>query len=373
MIKHNKAYKFRLYPTVEQKIYFSKCFGSVRFIYNKMLANRKELYEIYKDDKEQLKLNKPERYTSYKKEFEWLYEIDNFALANAQMNLQSAYNNYFRSNGKISFPNFKSKHNDIDSYTTNNCIRHNSIDKIRIENKCIILPKVKAVKIKQHRQIPENQIIKSCTISRTKTNKYFVSILVEWFEEEKQIILDTQKAIGLDFSMSNFYVDSQNNKADYPKFYRQAQTKLAREKRKLSKCVKGSNNYKKQKIKVALVHEKIANQRKDFLEKLSRQIANANDIVCIESLNMKAMSQCLNFGKSVMDNGWGIFVNMLVHKVKQVIKIDKWFPSSKLCNECGIIKQITLKDRKWICECGAEIDRDFNAAKNILRAGLVTI
>lgn len=366
MIKH-KAYKFRIYPNQEQQIYFAKAFGSVRFIYNKMLAERKELYELYKEDKEQLKAHKPKTYTEYKKENIWLYEVDSLALANAQINLQTAYSNFFRGKGKIGFPTFKSKRKDKDSYTTNN-----QGGNIRIENKHILLPKIKAVRIVQHREIPDNQTIKSVTVSRTPTNKYFATILTEWNEEEKLMVLDTNRAIGLDFSMPHFFVDSQNNEGGYPKYYSQTQDKLAREQKKLSNMKYGSNNYAKQKIKVAKIHEHIVNQRKDWLNKLSCQITKDNDIICLEDLNMKGMSQTLNFGKSVSDNGWGLFVNMLNYKAKCVIKVDKWYPSSKTCNHCGTKNvSLTLKERTWTCPiCGALIDRDYNASQNILDEGM---
>lgn len=366
MIRH-KAYKFRIYPNQEQQVYFTKAFGSVRFLYNKMLAERKELYELYKEDKEQLKAHKPKTYTEYKKENIWLYEVDSLALANAQINLQTAYSNFFRGKGKIGFPTFKSKHKDKDSYTTNN-----QGGNIRIENKHILLPKIKAVRIVQHREIPDNQTIKSVTVSRTRTNKYFTTILTEWNEEEKLMVLDTNRAIGLDFSMPHFFVDSQNNKGEYPKFYRQAQDKLSKEQRKLSHCKKGSNNWHKQKLRVALISEQISNRRKDWLNKLSCQIAKDNDIICLEDLNMKGMSQTLNFGKSVGDNGWGLFVNMLSYKAKRVIKVDKWYPSSKTCSHCGTNNvSLTLKERTWTCPiCGALIDRDYNASQNILAEGL---
>jgi len=361
-----KSYKFRIYPNQEQQVYFAKAFGSVRFLYNKMLAERKELYEIYKEDKEQLKAHKPKTCTEYKKDNPWLYEIDSLALANAQINLQTAYNKFFRGKGKVGFPSFKSKHKDKDSYTTNN-----QGGNIRIENKHILLPKIKGIRIVQHREIPNTETIKTVTISRTPTNKYFVAILTER-EEEKTQIIDIKSAIGLDFSMPHFFVDSQNNKGEYPKFYRQAQENLAREQRKLSHCKKGSNNYHKQKLVVALIHEKISNQRKDWLNKLSCQIAKDNDIVCLEDLNMKGMSQTLNFGKSVSDNGWGQFVNMLNYKAKSVIKVDKWYPSSKICNHCGRKNvNLMLNDRVWNCsECGAAIERDYNASQNILDEGM---
>jgi len=233
------------------------------------------------------------------------------------------------------------------------------------------LPKIKGIRIVQHREIPNTQTIKSVTISRTPTNKYFVAILTER-EEEKTQIIDIKSAIGLDFSMPHFFVDSQNNKGEYPKFYRQAQETLAREQRRLSHCKKGSNNYYKQKLVVALIHEKISNQRKDWLNKLSCQIAKDNDIVCLEDLNMKGVSQTLNFGKSVSDNGWGQFVNMLNYKAKSVIKVDKWYPSSKICNHCGRKNvNLMLNDRVWNCsECGAAIERDYNASQNILDEGM---
>lgn len=363
MIKR-KAYKFRLYPNEKQKEALANFFGAVRFLYNKMLAERIELYEKYNDDKEQLRAYKPKTYTDYKHEYEWLYEIDNNALANAQMNLQNAYNRFFKN--KNGFPKFKSKHRGEDNYTT--C---NYKNRLRIEGKYLKLPKIGFIRIVQHRKIQNNEIIKSCTICKTKTNKYYVSILVEWEEDDKPVALDFSKAVGLDYSSPHFYIDSQNAKAEYPKFYRMAEERLKREQRKLSKCVKGSKNYEKQRLRLAKQHENVANRRKDWLEKLSHFVAQQYDIVCIESLNMKEISQSLNFGKSTSDNGWGMFIKMLEHKVKKLIKVDKWFPSSRLCPKCGCInKALTLKDRVWICECGAVHDRDYNAANNILKEGL---
>lgn len=363
MIKH-KAYKFRLYPNDKQKEYFAKCFGCCRFIYNKMLEERIALYEKYKDDKEQLKLHKPKNYTEYKREFEWLYEVDNSALATEQINLQTAYNNFFKKNN--GFPKFKRKHKDIDSYTTYNMNKN-----FRVENKHLFVPKIGFVRVVQHRDIPKNQRIKCYTISMTKTNKYYASILVEWEEDDKPIELNLNKAIGLDYSSPHFYVDSQNMKGDYPKFYRIAEGRLERESRKLSNCKKGSNNWRKQRLRLARAHEKVANQRRDWLEKLSCQIAKDNDIVCIENLNMQAISQCLNLAKSTNDNGFGMFVDMLERKCKKVVKVDKWFQSSKLCPKCGCInKNLTLKERVWTCSCGAILDRDYNAANNILNEGL---
>ena len=366
----NKAYNFRLYPNVEQEILFAKTFGCVRFVYNKMLAERKDIYEQFKENKEELKKHKSPTPAKYKSEFEWLKEVDSLALANAQMNLQTAYNNFFRDKN-VGFPKFKAKHRDKDSYTTNN-VNNN----IRIVDKKIKLPKLGLVNIKRHRQIPSNQIIKSCTVSKTPSGKFYVSILVEFEQNIIPVSPKKDNVLGLDMDMKNFYIDSQNIRADYPRFYRKSLEKLVIEQRKLSKCVKGSNNRNKQRLKVARLHEKIANQRKDFLHKKSRELVNLYDAIIIEDLNMKAMSQCLNLGKSVSDNAWGMFTVFLKYKLenegKLLVKVDKWFPSSKKCNECGEINhELQLSDREWVCKsCGCVIDRDYNAAKNIRDEGL---
>ena len=358
----NKAYKFRLYPTKEQEIMFVKTFGCVRFIYNKMLADK---IEFYKETKQKLN-NTP---AQYKKEYEWLKEVDSLALANAQMNLQTAYNNFFRS-PKVGFPKFKSKKRNKNSYTTNNQNGTVSI----VENK-LRLPKIGLVKMKQHRRIPDNQKIKSATITKTPSGKYYVSILVEYEQQIPDVQLDKNKALGLDYASHSFYVDSQGREADYPKFYRNAQIILAKEQRKLSHMKYGSNNYQKQKLRVARVQEHIANQRKDWIHKLSTQLANDYDYICVEDINMQNMAQSLNLGKSTNDNGFGMFRTILAYKLadrgKELIKIDKWFPSSKMCRFCGTInKNLTLADRIWTCECGKTLNRDENAAINIMNVGL---
>ena len=358
----NKAYKFRLYPNKKQKEYFSKCFGCVRFIYNKMLEDK---IKYYNETKKKLD-NTP---AQYKKEYEFLKEVDSLALSNAQMNLQSAYNNFFR-DVEIGFPKFKSKKKDKDSYPTNN-----QGGNIFIQGKYIKLPKIGFVKMNQHREIPITEIIKSCTISHTSTNKYYISILVE-YDKEIDNKTDYANILGLDMSMHDLYVASNNTYGEYPKYYRLQLDKLAREQRKLSRRKRGSNNYNKQKLKVARLHEKIANQRKDFLHKKSREIINQYSFVAIEDLNMKAMSKTLHLGKSVHDNGWGMFTTFLKYKLElnggKLIKINKWFPSSKLCHECGYKNDLlTLSDREWVCpECGRPINRDYNASLNIRDEGL---
>jgi putative transposase len=352
----NKAYKFRLYPNAEQAVMFAKTFGCVRFIYNKMLGDK---IAHYNETKEKLN-NTP---AQYKAEFEWLKEIDSLALANAQLNLQTAYSNFFKK-PNTGFPKFKSKRKNHRSYTTNN-----QNGTVRIENGCLKLPKIGFVKLKQHRTIPENYTIKSVTVSKSPSGKYYASILFEYEQIIEPVKINT--IIGLDFSMTELYVDSNGNEAQYNRYYRRSLDKLKKMSRTLSNMRKFSKNWYKQKHKIAVLHEKIANQRKDFLHKQSRQIANAYDLVGVEDLNMKAMSQALNFGKSVADNSFGTFRTLLKYKLeeqgKYFVVIDKWFPSSKLCHKCGFKNDdLTLSVREWLCpDCQTNHDRDTNAAVNI--------
>ena len=278
----NRAFKFRLYPSGEQRVLFAKTFGSCRFIYNRMLADKIAYYE---ETKKNLKTTPAQ----YKLAFPWLYEIDSLALANAQLHLESAYKNFF-SDKSSGFPNFKSKHDGHNSYTTN-LVNGN----IALADGYLKLPKLGMVKIKQHRQIPCGFRLKSVTVSLAPSGKYFASILYEYDTYIQSV--EPVEVAGLDFSMSGLYVDDSGASPAYPRPYRRSHAKLAKEQRKLSRRKKGGSNYRKQKLKVAKLHEHIANQRKDFLHKQSRQIANAYDVVCIEALNMKGMSQALNFGK----------------------------------------------------------------------------
>ena len=216
-----------------------------------------------------------------------------------------------------------------------------------------------------------NHKIKSVTFEKKPSCKYYVSILTEYETEIPQPMLNKDNAIGLDYSSPDFYVDNQNKSPDRPKFFRLAEDKLAREQRKLSHMKFGSNNYQKQKLKVARLHEKIANQRKDWIENVSTKLANTYDYVFVENIDMKSLSQTLKLGKSTMDNGFGFFRQRLETKMlergKVFAKINRWFPSSKTCRFCGCVnKNLKLRDRIWICECGAIIERDYNAALNIL-------
>ena len=357
----NKAFVFRIYPNKEQRILLVKTFGCVRFIWNKMLSDKKDYYET---------TGRSLRTTpaKYKKEYPFLCEVDSLALANEQLSLEKAYKNFWNGKGKVGFPGFKSRHKDRNSYTTN-YVNGN----IEIADNKIKLPKLKWVRIKQHRDIPEDYRLKSCTVSQDPDGKYYISVLFAYEETATQQKIE--KVTGLDFSMKELYVDDQGRIPEYPGFYRKAQEKLAREQRKLSKCEKGSNNQARQRKTVAKLHKKISNQRKDFLHKQSRQITNAYDAVVVENLNMNDMSMALRFGKSVHDNGWGMFIRFLQYKLteagKQLVKVDKWFPSSKTCCVCGKKKEeLALSERVYICECGNIMDSAQNAAINIRQEGI---
>ena len=365
----NRAYKFRIYPTSEQQTLFAKTFGCVRFVYNYWLNRRIEQYNTDKTFVSYSKCSEELTQIKKKDKYVFLKEVDSISLQQSLRHLDAAFKSFFEL-PKSGFPKYKSKHRSKKSYSTV-CVNGN----ISISEGFVTLPKVGAVKLKQHRRIPSDYKLKSVTVSRSPSGKYYASILFEYDNVVTPAALNN--FLGLDYSMPELYTDSDGREPNYPKFYRKAEKKLAVEQRKLSKMKKGSNNRKKQIIKVAKLHEKVANQRKDFLHKQSRQIANAYDCVCIEDLDMKAMSQALNFGKSVADNGWGMFISYLTYKLeeqgKKLIKVDKFFPSSQTCSCCGYVNKETkkLSVRAWDCpQCGAHHNRDINAAINIKNEGM---
>ena len=370
-----KAYKFRIYPTEEQEIFFAKTFGCVRKVYNLMLNDRKKAYEEVKNDPSK-KMIFPTP-AKYKKEFPFLKEVDSLALANAQLNLDKAYKNFFRDKS-VGFPRFKSKKNPVQSYTTNN--QNGTV--ALIDSKFIKVPKLKSlVRIKLHRQ-PKG-MIKSATISRHSSGKYYISLLCK---EEISELPKTNSAIGIDLGITDFAILSDGQKIDNHKFTSKMEKKLKREQRKLSRRAllaknKGiplseAKNYQKQKRKVARLHEKVMNQRTDFLNKLSTEIIKNHDIICIEDLNVKGMLRNHKLARSISDVSWSSFVAKLQYKAdwygREIIKVDTWFPSSQICSECGHKDgKKSLDIREWTCPiCHTHHDRDINASINILIEGL---
>ena len=353
------AYKYRIYPSTEQKIFFAKCFGCVRFFYNKSLSDMNEIYK----STGKFKNITP---ASYKEDYSFLKEVDSLALSNAQLNRNTAFKAFFR--GQNKFPKYKSKRND-QSYTTNN--QKDSV-KLSDNSRYISIPKCKRIRIKKHRNFIGT--IKSVTISKTCDDKYYISLLVE---VDIKPLPKTNKAIGLDLGVKDLVIDSNGNKYKNHKYLTKSQNKLAKEQRKLSKMVKGSHNRNKQRIKVARLHKHIQNQRNDYLHKLSKSIVDENQVICIESLLIKNMMSDPKLARNISDASWSRFVSMLLYKAswygRCVIKIPKDYPSSQLCSECGYKNSITkdLGIRKWTCpECGSIHDRDVNAAKNILSKGI---
>lgn len=368
-----KAYKYRIYPNREQEILIHKTFGCVRFVYNHFLEERIRAYKENGESRTFFQQNKT--LTDLKKEFDWLQEPDKNALQNALRNLNTAYQNFFRNvkkGGAPGFPKFKSKKNGHNSYQTaanGNCIR--------IERKRVRLPKLGLVKAKISRQIPDDYRIVSATVSQEPSGKYYVSILTDDSQDYPEIDLSAETAIGLDYSSPHFYVSSEGEIADMPHFFRTAEKRLAKEQRRLSKMTKGSENYQKQKKRLAIAFERVRFQRKDWQHKKSKELADKHDIICVEDINLKGIAQGFHLAKATNDNGFGQFREFLSYKLaergKKLITIDKWYPSSKTCHCCGYVNsELTLKDRNWTCPvCGEHHDRDINAAINIREVGLL--
>lgn len=367
-IRH-KSYKIRLYPTEKQILLFEKTFGCSRFIWNQMLADK---IAYYKETGQTLK-NTP---AQYKKDYPWLKEVDSFALCNVQLNLQKAYKSFFQSG--FGFPNFKSKKKmSRQSYKTNN---QNGMIRLSNNNK-IKIPKVGWVKVKAHRQV--KGLIKSATISKTATGKYYISILCE---TDIRPFKKTNSNVGIDLGLEHFAILSTGEKIENPRFLISASKKLAKEQKILSrrgllakqrgKSLNDCMNYQKQRLKVAKLHEKIQNQRRDFLHKLSTTLIKNHDKICIEDLASRNLMKNHRLARAIGDASWSEFVRMLEYKAewygKKVVTISRWYPSSQLCSNCKMNSgKKPLHVREWTCDsCGSHHDRDLNAGINILNEGL---
>ena len=395
----HRGYKYRIFPTEEQRSYFMQAFGCRRKVYNAYVdALYRQLEEQgYESGYIRMKTLSFVTPAAMKKEFAFLKDVDSLALCNAQLDFKAAVRKFNEEYDKKSYtkraikrektlgikptfrdlkgmPRFKSVKNGDFSFTTNNQAGNGSWCNITLRNGLLHIPKLgTSVKTKVHRKLPENCIIKNATISMDSRGWFYVSLGVEFFRDIEEIT--PQTFLGLDYAQQDFFVDSEDEKANYPHYYRKTEKRLAREQRKLSHMVKGSKNWERQKKRISVLSAHVANQRKDWLHKRSTIIADQYEMVAVEDIDLRALGQTLKLAKNLQDNGFGMFRTMLQYKLeergKKFVKIDRFYPSSKLCRHCGYIyEDLSLKDRSWVCpSCGADLDRDYNAAINIREAG----
>ena len=367
-----KGFKYRIYPTKEQEIQLAKTFGSCRFVYNQLLAKK---INLYKTEQKSISKTDCNNYCNreLKKEYPWLKEVDKFALTNSIYDLDTAYKNFFRrlkqGSDKLGFPKFKSKKNHYYSYKTN--FTNNNI-KVDFQNNKIQLPKLKWIKCKLHRQF-EGKIL-FATVSKTPSGKYFVSFNVE---VEHNILPKNNNSLGIDLGIKDLVITSDGEVFENKKLTYRYEKQLAKLQRQFSKKKVGSSNWNKHRIKVARLHEKIANIRKNNLNKISSQIVKENQFIFSEDLNIKGMLKNSRLSKAISDCGWYELTRQLEYKSlwnnRVYMKINRYFPSSQLCNKCGYKNTDTknLGVRFWECpECGELHDRDKNASINILNEGL---
>lgn len=364
-----KTYKYRIYPNSIQKEQISKTFGCARFVYNSVLSYRKEKYE-----KENISINKIEcnKYCNQilKNKYLFLKEVDKFALTNSIYNMDNAYQKFFKEHR--GYPKFKSKKNNYKSYTTN--YTNNNIEVDFINNK-IKLPKLKYIKAKVHRKF--NGIIKGATIIQVPSGKYYVSILVE---EEQAIKERKNNVVGIDLGIKELCVLSNGKKYENIKVLKKYESKIKRIQKKLSKKIRGSHNYYKMKHRLALVHEKVANIRQNYLHKISSEIVCENQVIITENLNVKSMIKNHRLAASIIDVSFYELTRQLEYKAKWndriYEKVDTFYPSSQICNVCGEQnkKVKDLQIREWVCnQCNTKHDRDYNASINILKQGLLQL
>jgi len=363
-MKRLRGYKYRIYPTKEQKTLLSKHFGCCRWVYNYALSKKIEHYTKEKKTLSRFEIQKELVDLKKQEETSWLSEINSQSLQAALVNLDMAFTRFFRE--KKGFPKFRSK-KDKQS------IQFPQDTKVDFENNKLFVMKFReGIKCRLHRRFDGK--IKTTTISKTKTGKHYASILVE--EEVPEVIKrkpEIRKALGIDLGIKHLLVTSNNDAFDNPKFLKKSLRQLKQEQRQLNRKKKGGSNRNKQRLKVAKIYEKITNQRNDFLHKVSRQLVDESQIntYCIETLNIAGMIKNHHLAQAISDVGWHTFVTFLSYKAdwagKNILQIGRFEPSSKTCNVCGSVNQdLTLKDRKWICSvCGTKHDRDFLAACNI--------
>lgn len=370
-----KAIKLRIYPTKEQRLKIIQTIGCCRKLYNEMLAERKRVYDKLKSDKTRLYGYKYKTILEIKNQFPFMKEVDSQAFLWEKLALDTAYKNFYCSiqgkhrGSRVGFPKFK-KLNVKNSYRTSGVQ-----NKIKIVQNKIKIPKVGWVKYKGYNKNIIG-IIKYGTIIRNR-EVFSISLCIDDNKiiPDKVTLTKDSKVIGLDMSLSKFFVDDAGNSPAYEKIYKKHEKKLKKLQHILSRKKKNSNRKKKLQASITKMHWHISNARLDFTHKLSYKLVEENDVIVVESLNLKTMSQSLKLGKSVSDLGWGMFINQLKYKCdwygKHLIEADKWFASSKICNKCGHKNEnLRLKDRKWVCpNCGVAIDRDINAANNLKELG----
>jgi putative transposase len=359
----NKSYKFRMYPTKQQKVLLSKHFGCKRWIYNYGLELTNKHYKETKKHLSWIQVANTIPQLKKKEETCWLKEVNSQSLQSAIKNLDAAFTNFFKKQGR--FPKFKSK-KDKQSFQVPQGY------KIDIEKSIIILPKIKkGIKTVFHRKIEgETGVL---TISKNSSDQYFVSILTDDGKElPKKSKPNKKKAIGIDLGIKDFAILSNGEKIENPNIAKDKEKRLAKLQRNSARKILKSKNRNKANIKVAKLYQHITNKKLDFLQKLSTKLIRENQTICLEDLNVAGMVKNHCLSKAIQRCSWSEFVRQLKYKAdwygKNIIQINRFSPSSKMCNICGKIKEdLTLKDREWVClGCGTKHDRDINAAKNIL-------
>ena len=367
----SRAFQYRAYLTDEQFALAMKTVGACRFVYNNALDYKTTEYRNNRNTVSYTQLSA--RLTGLKKELPWLKEVDSIALQQSLRHLDTAFQNFFRKKKGTRYPKYKSKHRSKWSYTTMS-VNNN----LRFEDEALIMPKLGRISIRPMRPVPEDWKLKSAVLTIERDHTVYISCCFEYDDVPVQYTPDPGKAIGLDYKSDGFCADSEGHVCGSPKYARKAQEALTRQQRKLRHKKKGSRNHEKQKLRIAKVYRHIANQRLDFCHQQSVKTANSYDIVCVEDLDLKAMSnRSFRNGRATMDNGYGMFLRFLEYKLhdrgKVLVKVGKWFPSSQICHVCGRVNP-ELKDlriRHWTCPgCGTGHERDINSAINILQEGL---